>query len=134
MVTRIQRPDSTQKLVITSTGPWRIVTADKVYVCGAQNIITGDVKDVHVIRLGFYVYKDLEMTMTVAFKAVFQHAFTQGEFEMAGIVNISETEDGQSFVTSRWTRLDSTTEIVSGSCLRLYGMAQRSFASRSCGS
>ena len=28
--------------------------------------------------------------MTAALEEVFQHAFTQGEFEMAGIVDISE--------------------------------------------
>ena len=38
------------------------VTADKVHVYGVQNIVTGEVKDVHVVRLRFYADKDLKMT------------------------------------------------------------------------
>ena len=33
-----------------------------MHVYGVQNIVTGEVKDVHVIRLWFYGDKDLEMT------------------------------------------------------------------------
>ena len=64
-------------------------------VYGVQNIVSGEVKDKHVVRLRFYADKDLEMT--AALKEVFQHAFIQGEFEMARIVDISEAEDGQGF-------------------------------------
>ena len=55
-----------------------------MHVYGVQNIVTGEVKDVHVARPRFYADKDLEMTS--ALKEVFQHALTKGEFEMAGIV------------------------------------------------
>ena len=66
-----------------------------MYVYGVQNIVMGNVKDVHVVRLWFYADKDLEMT--AALEDVFQYAFTQVEFEMAGIVDISEAGDGQGF-------------------------------------
>ena len=62
MVARARRPGSMPKLVSTWIGPWRIVTADKVHVYGVQSIITGEVKDVHVVRLRFYVDEDLETT------------------------------------------------------------------------
>ena len=90
----------------TWTGPWRVVTtADKVHLHGVQNIVTGEVKNVHVVRLRFYADKDLEMT--AALKVVFQHAFTQGELEMAGIVDISEAEEGQGFdVKTDWVGFD----------------------------
>ena len=105
MVARARRPGSMPKLVSTWTGPWRIVTADKAHVYGVQNIVTGEVKEVHVVRLRFYADKDLEMTATL--KEVLQHAFIQGEFEMAGIVNISEAEDGQGFdVKVDWVGFD----------------------------
>ena len=43
----------------------------------------------------------------MALKKVFQHAFTQGEFEMAGIVDISEAEHGQGFdVKVDWVGFD----------------------------
>ena len=48
-----------------------------------------------MVRSRFYADKDLEMTATL--KEVSRHAFTQSEFEMAGIVDISEAEDGQGF-------------------------------------
>ena len=69
-------------------------------------MITGEVKDVHAVRLlRFYADKDLEMTTVL--KVVFQHAFTQGEFEMAGIVNISEAGEGQDFdVKVDWVEFD----------------------------
>ena len=76
-----------------------------MHVYGVQNIITGKVKDVYVLRLQLYVDADLEMT--AALREVFQHAFTQGEVEMAGIVDISKAEDGQGFdVKVDWVRID----------------------------
>ena len=66
--------------------------SDKVHVYSVQDIVTGEVKDVYLVHLRFYADKDLEMA--VALKDVFQHAFTKGELEMAGIVYILEAEDG----------------------------------------
>ena len=52
-----------------------------------QNIVTGQVKGVQVVRLRFYADEDLKMTAVL--KEVFQYAFTQGEFEM---------KDGQGWI------------------------------------
>ena len=90
IVARVRRPGSTPKLVSTWTGPWRIIAVDKVHVYDVQNIVTGEVKNVHVVRLRFHGDKDLEMT--VALKEVFQHAFTQAKFEMARTIDISKAE------------------------------------------
>ena len=115
MVARVWRPGSTPKLVSTWTGPWRIVTADKVHVYGVQNIVTGEVKDVHVVRLRFYADKDLEMT--AALKEVLQHAFTQDEFEMAGIVDSLEAEDGQGFdVKVNWSWIRRRRKFAGPAC------------------
>ena len=70
MVVSVRRPGSTSKLVSTWAGPFRIVTVDEMNVYGVQNIVTGEVKDVHVVRLRFYV--DKYMDMTVALNEVFQ--------------------------------------------------------------
>ena len=59
MVARVWRPGSTPTLVIPWTSPWRIVTADKIYLYGVQNIIMGEVNDVYVVCLRFYAYKHL---------------------------------------------------------------------------
>ena len=109
MVARVRRPDLTPKLVSTWTGLGRIVTVDKVHVYGVQNIVTGEVEDVHVVRLRFYTDKDLEMT--AAFKEMFQHAVTQGEFEMAGMSTFWRPKTDR-ILTPRRTRLDSTRERV----------------------
>ena len=66
-----------------------------MHVNGVQGFVTGEVKDEHVVRLRFYADKNMEMTAAV--KKVLQHAFSQGESEMAGIVDILEAEDGQGF-------------------------------------
>ena len=73
MVAKVRRPGSTPKLVSPWTGPYQIVMADKVHVYGDQNIVTGEVKNMHVARLRFYADKELEMTAAV--KEVLQHAF-----------------------------------------------------------
>ena len=46
MVARVRRSGLTPKLMSAWTGPWRIVTADKIYVYRVQNVVTGEVKDV----------------------------------------------------------------------------------------
>ena len=105
MVAKVRWPGSTPKLVSTWTSPWRIVTADKMHVYGLQSTVTGEVKDVHVVRLRFYTDKDLEMT--VALNEMFQHPFTEGMLEIVGIVDISEAEEGQVFdVNVDWVGLD----------------------------
>ena len=72
---------------------------------GVQNIVTGEIKYFYLVRLRCYANKDLEMT--AALKEVFQHAFTQGEFEMVGIVNVSEAEEGQGFLVKvDWVGFD----------------------------
>ena len=91
-----------------------IVTGDKAHVYGVQSIVTGEVKALHVVRLQFYADKDLEMT--AALKEVFQHIFTQDEFEMAGSSTFRRPKKNR-VLTSRWTRLDSTKERVRGSRL-----------------
>ena len=94
IVAIVRRPGSTTTLVSTGINPWRIATTDKMHVYSIQDIVTDAVKDVHVVRLHFYVSKDLETT--AASKGVFQHAFTESEFEMAGIVDVSDAK-GQGF-------------------------------------
>ena len=103
-----------------------------MHAYGVQSIVTGEVEDVHVVRLRFYADKDLETT--VGSREVFKHAFTQGEFEMAGMVGILEAEEGHRVLTSKRTELDSTRERVRGNLKRLFGTARRKLSSRSCGS
>eukprot|EP00752_Nemacystus_decipiens_P002231 g2116.t1 len=69
--------------------------------------IQGDVREVHVTRIRFYA--DRALAITAELKDVFQHSFTQGEFEMAAIVDMSEAEEGPGFdVEVEWVGFDKS--------------------------
>ena len=106
-VARVRRSGSTPKLLMTWTGPWRVVSAEQPHVYGVQNIVSGDVRDVHVTRIRFYA--DSALAITAELKDVFQHAFTQGEFEMAAIVDMSRADEGPGFdVEVEWVGFDKS--------------------------
>jgi len=99
---RVRKSGLTPKLVATWTGPWRVVSAENQHVFSVQNIISGEVRDVHVARLRFYSDKELEVTTEL--KDVFQHTFTQGEFRMEALLNIGESPDGSGYIVRvRWS-------------------------------
>ncbi|CAN0065761.1 unnamed protein product [Sphacelaria rigidula] len=51
LAARVRCSGPTPKVVSTWTGPWRIVMAEQQHVYEAQNIVNGEVQDVHVARL-----------------------------------------------------------------------------------
>lgn len=55
LVSRRRRSGTKPKLVGTWTNPWRIVTAEKEHEYRIHGIVTGEVLDVRVGRLQFYV-------------------------------------------------------------------------------
>ena len=106
MVARVRRAGLTPKLAATWTGPWRAVTAEQKHVYSVQNIISGDVRDVHVVRLRFY--SDAQLDVTSDLKDVFQHSLNQGEFEMEALINIGPTNDDSGYlVRVRWAGFEA---------------------------
>ena len=97
---RVRRPGVTPKLMATWTGPWRVVGANHEHVFDIQNIVTGRVQTAHVARLRFYA--DSQLNVTADVKDVFQHAFNQGQFQMAGVVRVAEAEDRSLIVLVDW--------------------------------
>ena len=83
---RVRRPGVTPKA--TLTGPWRVVGAHHPRLFEIQNIVSGRVHTAHVARLRFY--PDSQLNVTADVKNVFQHAFSQGHFQMAGVVRVAE--------------------------------------------
>lgn len=84
-----------------------MVAAEQPHVYGVQNIVSGEVQDVHVARLRFYA--DSALAVTSELKEVFQHAFTQDEFEMAAIVDMTEADDGPGFeIEVEWVGFDKS--------------------------
>ena len=64
-----------------------------------QNIVSGRVHTAHVARLRFYA--DSRLNVTADVKNVFQHAFNEGQFQMAG-VHVAEAEDRSLIVFVDW--------------------------------
>ena len=57
-------------------------------------------KFAHVARLRFYA--DSQLNVTADVKNVFQHAFNQGQFQMAGVVRVAEADDRSLIVFVDW--------------------------------
>ena len=103
----MRRSGSTSKSLMTWTGPWRVLVAQRSYVYGVQNIVSGEVRDVHVARMRFHADGALEITAEL--KELFQHALSQEEFEMAAaIVDLATVEEGSGFeVEVMWAAFDT---------------------------
>ena len=85
------------------------MVAQRPHVYGVQNIVSGEVREVHVARMRFYV--GAALTITAELKEVFQHAFTLSEFEMAAIVHMANemtnAENGSGFEAEvEWVGFD----------------------------
>ena len=82
-----------------------MVVAQRPHVYDVQNIAFGEVRDVHVARMRFYA--DTALAITVELKELYQHASTQGGFEMAAIVDMANAENGPGFeVEVEWVGFD----------------------------
>ena len=100
LVARERKQGITPKLVNTWTGPWRVVTAATEHVYGVKNIVSGEVRDVHVARMRFYA--DRYLDLTAERKDVFQHTFTQGYVEMTDVLELAEADDRTYIVPVDW--------------------------------
>ena len=79
-------------------------------MCMACRILylSGEIRDVQVARMRFYA--DAALEIAAELKEVFQHAFTQGEFEMAAIVDLATltAKEGSGFrVEVEWAGFDA---------------------------
>ena len=110
MYARVGRPGVTPKLMATWTGPWRVVGAHHPHLFEIQKIVSGRVHTAHVARLRFYA--DSQLNVTADVKNVFQHAFNQGQFQMAGIGRVAEADDRSLIVLVDWV-LKSTSGLGS---------------------
>ncbi|CAN0312796.1 unnamed protein product [Scytosiphon promiscuus] len=98
---RVRRPGVTPKLMATWTGPWRVVGAHHPHVFEIQNVVSGRVHTAHVARLRFYADSQRK-TRSATQNNVFQRAFNQGQFQMAGVVRVAEADDRSLIVLVDW--------------------------------
>ena len=97
---------SAPKLVTTWTGPWRVVSGGSPHVYNVQDIVTGETKEVHVVRMRAYV--DSSLAVGAEVQGLFEMTKHQGEYEIQDILNIGEDplNAGDYKVQVAWVGLD----------------------------
>ena len=88
LVARVRKLGSAPKLVTTWTGPWRVVSGGSPHVYNVQDIVTGETKEVHVVRMR--AYADSSLAVGAEVKGLFEMTKHQGEYEIQDILNIGE--------------------------------------------
>ena len=88
LVARIRKLGSAPKLVMTWTGPWRVVSGGSPHVYNVQDIVTGETEEVHVVRMR--AYADSSLAMGAEVQGLFEMMKHQGEYEVQDILNIGE--------------------------------------------
>ena len=106
LVARVRKLGSTPTLVTTWTGPWRVVSSGSPHVYNVQGIVTGEAKEVHVVRMRAYAHSSLAVGAEV--QGLFEMTKHQGEFEIQDILNIGEDplKAGDYKVQVAWVSLD----------------------------
>ena len=79
-VTRVRKLDSAPKLVTVWTGPWRVVLCGSTRVYNVQDIVVGETKEVHVVRMR--AYADSALAMGAEVQGLFEMTKHQGEYEI----------------------------------------------------
>ncbi|CAM9475825.1 unnamed protein product [Ascophyllum nodosum] len=88
LVARVRKVGSAPKLVTTWTGPWRVVSGGSPHVYNVQDIVTGETKEVHVVRMR--AYADSSLAVGAEVQGLFEMTKHQGEYEIQDILNIGE--------------------------------------------
>ena len=85
---RVRKLGSAPKLVTTWTGPWRVVLSGSPHVYNVQDIVTGETKEVHVMRMRTNVDSSLAVGPVV--QGLLEMTKHQDEYEIQDILNIGE--------------------------------------------
>ena len=59
LVARVRKPGRVPKVVQTWTGPLHVVPGGSEHVCVVEDFVTGDTKEVHVVRMRPYADSSL---------------------------------------------------------------------------
>ena len=88
LVARVPKLGSAPKLVTTWSGPWRVITGRPPHVYNVQNIVTGESKEVHAMRVR--AYADSSLAIDAEVLGVIGVTKHQGEYEIQHILNNGE--------------------------------------------
>ena len=70
LVARVRKPGRAPKLVQTWTGPWRVVPGGSEHVRVVEDIVTGETKKMHVVRMR--PYADSSLVVEAEVREVFE--------------------------------------------------------------
>ena len=88
MVARVRKPGRVPTLVQTWTGPWRVVPGGSEHVRVVEDIVTGETKEVHVVRMR--PYADSSLVVGAEVREVFEMTKHQGEFEIVDVISVGK--------------------------------------------
>ena len=80
---RARKLDNAPKLVTNWSGPWRVVSGGPSHVYNVQGIVTGETKEVHVVRMR--AYADSSFAVSAEVQGLFQRTKHQGEYGIQGV-------------------------------------------------
>ena len=106
LVARVRKPGRVPKLVQTWTGPWRVVPGGSEHVRVVEDIVTGETKEVHVVRMR--PYADSSLVVGVEVREVFEMTKHQGEFKIAHAISVGKdpARVGEYRVQIAWVGLE----------------------------
>ena len=87
-VARVRKPGRVPKLVQTWTGPWPVVPGGSEHLRVVEDIVTGETKGVHVVRMR--PYADSSLVVGAEVREVFEMTKHQSEFEVADVISVGK--------------------------------------------
>ena len=88
LAARVRKPGRVPKFVQTWTGSWRDVPGGPEHVRVVEDIVTGETKEVHVVRMR--PYADSSLVGGAEVREVFKITKHQGGFEIADVISVGK--------------------------------------------
>ena len=107
LVARVRKPSRVPKLVQTWTGQWRVVPGGLEHVRAVEDIVTGKIKEVHMVRMRPYAVSSLAVGAEV--REVFEMTKHHEEFGSADVMSVVKdpVRMGGYRVQIAWVSLES---------------------------